>query len=139
MLFRSKAKLVIPGSVQIGKERYKVVSVGDFACKNNKKATSAVIGKNVESIGKNAFAGCAKLKKATIKSTKLKKIGSKAFYNCKVLSFIQIKSKVLKSVGANALKGIHKKAVIRVPSVSLKTYKKKLAKKGQKKTVSVKS
>ncbi len=136
---KQKAKLVIPGSVQIGKERYKVVSVGDFACKNNKKATSAVIGKNVESIGKNAFAGCAKLKKATIKSTKLKKIGSKAFYNCKVLSFIQIKSKVLKSVGANALKGIHKKAVIRVPSVSLKTYKKKLAKKGQKKTVSVKS
>ena len=42
------------------------------------------IGKNVKSIGTNAFKGCIKLK--TIKGGKnLTKIGAKAFYGCKTL------------------------------------------------------
>ncbi len=100
---------------------------------------SVTIKKNVTVIGKNAFAGCAKLKKVTVQGNKLKQIGSKAFYNCKKLKTITIKSKALKRVDKNAFKGINKKAVIKVPAAKLKAYKKLLAKKGQSKTVKIKN
>lgn len=61
------------------------------------------------------FAGCSKLKKITIKSTKLKKIGK------------------------NAFKGINKKAVIRIPKSKNKTYKKLLKKGGVKSPVRIKN
>lgn len=73
------------------------------------------ISKNITSIGKNAFAGCKKLKKITIKSTKLKS----------------------KSIGKNAFKGTAKNLVINVPKKQYKAYKKFLKKKGNK-TVKVK-
>ena len=62
-----------------------------------KKATKAVIGKNVSKIGKKAFNGDGKLKSITVKSRKLK------------------------MVGKLALKGINKKAVIRIPEVKEKS------------------
>lgn len=68
----------------------------------------------VTSIAAKAFKGCSKLKKITIKTTKLKKVGAKAF------------------------KGIHKKAIIKVPKAKLKAYTKLLKKKGQAKTVRIK-
>ncbi|MDD6069579.1 MAG: leucine-rich repeat protein [Clostridiales bacterium] len=72
------------------------------------------MGKNVKSIGKEAFSGCSSLKNITNKS------------------------KSLKSVGKNALKGIHKKAVIKVPSSKYSAYKKLLKGKGQKNSVKIK-
>lgn len=131
-------KITVYNTVKLGGKSYKVTSVGASAFKGNKKITSVSIGKNVQTIGKNAFAGCVKLKKVTAKSTKLKQIGSKAFFKCKALKSITIKSKTLKSVGKNAFKGINKKAVIKVPSAKLKAYRKTLAKKGQSKTVKIK-
>ena len=70
----------------------------------------------VTSITKNAFKGCKKLKKVTIKATKLK------------------------SIGKNAFKGIYKKATFKVPKKYLKKYKKLIQKKktGFKKTMKVK-
>lgn len=70
----------------------------------------------VTSIAKNAFKGCKKLKKVTIKATKLK------------------------SIGKNAFKGIYKKATFKVPKKYLKKYKKLIQKKktGFKKTMKVK-
>ena len=70
----------------------------------------------VTSIAKNAFKGCKKLKKVTIKATKLK------------------------SIGKNAFKGIYKKATFKVPKKQLKKYKKLIKKKktGFKKTMKVK-
>ena len=70
----------------------------------------------VTSIAKNAFKGCKKLKKVTIKATKLKRIGK------------------------NAFKGIYKKATFKVPKKQLKKYKKLIQKKktGFKKTMKVK-
>ena len=67
-------------------------------------------------IAKNAFKGCKKLKKVTIKATKLK------------------------SIGKNAFKGIYKKATFKVPKKQLKKYKKLIKKKktGFKKTMKVK-
>ena len=70
----------------------------------------------VTSIAKNAFKGCKKLKKVTIKAAKLK------------------------SIGKNAFKGIYKKATFKVPKKQLKKYKKLIQKKktGFVKTMKVK-
>ena len=131
-------KITVPDSVKLGGVSDKVTAVADAAFKNNKQVTSVKVGKNVESIGKNAFAGCTKLKTVSLNSTKLKKIGNKAFYNCKKLTKITIKSTALTAVGKNALKGIDKKAQIKVPAKKLKKYKGLLAKKGQAKSVKIK-
>ena len=127
----------IPDVVSFGGKTYRVTSI-QASVFSKKQATSVIIGKNVEVIGKNAFAGCKKLKKVTIKSTALTEIGSKAFNGCKALKNITIKSKVLKKAGKNCFKGIHKKAVIKVPSSKYKDYAKRLAKKGQSGTVKIK-
>ena len=131
-------KVTINNSVNLGGKNYTVVSVAANAFKGNKKITSVVIKKNLKTIGKNAFAGCTKLKKVTINSKKLTTINAKAFFGCKSLKSIVIKSKVLKKVAKNVFKGIHKKATIKVPSAKLKAYTKLLAKKGQSKTVKIK-
>ncbi len=132
-------KVVVANSVKLGGKDYKVVSVAANAFKGNKKITSVLIKKNVKTIGKNAFAGCTRLKKVTISSTKLTTIGAKAFSGCKSLKAITIKSKVLKKVGKNAFKGIHKKAVIKVPKAKRASYKGRILKnKGQAKTVKIK-
>lgn len=78
------------------------------AFKGNKKLKSVTIGKNVKTIGKNAFNGCKNLKKIVVKSSKLTK----------------------KSVGSKAFKGIYSKAKIKVPKSKLKAYKKLLKSKG---------
>lgn len=100
-------KVVIPASVKIGGRSFKVTSVADKALKNRKKVTSVTVGKNVKTIGREAFAGCKKLRKLTISSTKLK------------------------SVGKNALKGIPSDARIKVPAGKQKKYQKLFQKKGQ--------
>lgn len=132
------AKITIYNTVSLGGKSYKVTSVAASAFKGNKKVTGVTIGKNVQSIGKNAFSGCVKLKKVTVNAGNLKQIGANAFFNCKKLTSLTIKSKALKKVGKNALKGIHKKAVIKVPASKRKAYTKLLAKKGQSATVKIK-
>ena len=107
-------KVSIPDTVNYKGYNFKVTAIQSKALKGYKKITTVTIGKNVTSIGANAFNGDAKLKKITVKSTGLKKVGAKA------------------------LKGIHKKAVIKVPKKMLKKYKKIFKGKGQKKTVKIK-
>lgn len=135
---KKQKKLVIPNTVTLNNKIYKVTSVAASAFKNNKKLTSIIIGKNVETIGSSAFSGCSGLQKASINSTKLKQIGSKAFYNCKKLKKICLKTKVLKTAKSNCFKGINKNAVIRVPASKYKIYCKRLAKKGQGRSVKIK-
>ena len=72
-----------------------------------------VIGKNIKKINANAFKGCKKLSKITIKTTGLTKT----------------------SIGKNAFKNISKKATIQVPSTKLKKYKKFIKAAGAPKTV----
>ncbi len=74
------------------------------------------IGKNIRKIGKNAFKGCASLKKVTIKTTKL----------------------TAKMTGKNAFSGINKKAVIKVPKNKVKAYKKIIMAHGAAKSIKVK-
>ena len=95
----------IPATVSIQGYTYKVTEITPKAFNNSKNLQAVTIGKNVKKIGKEAFLGCKKLKKITIKST------------------------VLKSVGTNTIKGINKKAVIKCPKKQLKKYQKLFGKK----------
>lgn len=106
--------ITIPSTVKIGGQSYKVTAIAANAFKGNKNVAKVTIGANVKTIGKQAFYGCKKLKKITVKSAKIK------------------------SVGKNALKGIHKKAVVKVPKSKLSKYKRLFKNKGQKKTVKIK-
>ncbi len=107
-------KIVIPAVVSLSGNRYKVTGIGANAVKGNKKITSVTVGKNVTTIGKNAFANCKNLKSVVIKSAKLKKVTK------------------------NAFKGIHKKAVIKVPKKQLKKYTQLFKKAKVAKTVKIK-
>lgn len=90
----------VPETIIIKGTKFRVTGIGKAAFKGCKLASRAVIGKNVTTIGNNAFEACKKLKNIEVKTTSLKKIGKKAF------------------------KDIHKKARFTVPQKQLKKYKK---------------
>ena len=113
---KTAAKLTIPAAVKIRGKSIPVTAIAPNAFKGMKKLTTVTIGKNIKSIGKNAFYGDKKLKKIVISTTKLTQ----------------------KKVGANAFKGIYNKAVIQCPKAKKTAYKKLLLKKGMKKTVKFK-
>ena len=100
--------VTIPDSIKINDTVYTVTSIAAKAFKGNKTLTKVTIGKNVKTIGKQAFYKCQKLKKVTVKTTRL----------------------TAKTVGAKAFQGIAKKAAITVPAKKLSAYKKILKKKG---------
>ena len=106
----AKAKTVTKGKVvyQIsGKSAFVKKVTSKKLKKVTIQKTVTINGKKykVTAIAKNAFKGCKKLKKVTIKTTKLK------------------------SIGKNAFKGIYKKATFKVPKKYLKKYKKMFTKK----------
>lgn len=106
-------KLVIEDSIELKDAKYKITSIANSAFSGMKKLKSAVIGKNVTTIGKKAFS----------KDTKLRTIA--------------VKGKGIKQIGSQAFKGIHKKAVIKVPKSKKNAYIKLFKGKGQKKSVKV--
>ncbi len=106
-------KVTVGDSVKIQGATFKIVKIEDRAFKNRSSITSVTIGKNVQTIGKEAF------------------------YQTKSLRTIQIKTTKLSKVGANALKGIYAKAKIKVPKAKLKKYRALFKNKGQKKTVKI--
>lgn len=95
----------IPATVTVDGVKYKVTAVAESAFKGNTKLTTVTIGKNVTSIGSQAFANCASLKTVTFAGgSGLKSIGSSAFKNCKKLTKITIPNTVTK-IGASAFSG----------------------------------
>lgn len=72
-------KIKIPATVKLGKKSYKVTAISSSVFKGNSKLKQITIGKNVKKIGAKAFMNCKKLKKMSIKTTKLTSIGKKAF------------------------------------------------------------
>ncbi len=102
----SLTALAIPDEISANGTTYKVTAIAKNACKDLKKLKSLTIGKNVTSIGANAFSGCAKLKAITLKTASLK------------------------SVGKDAFASISSKATIKCPSGKLEAYRKLLRKKG---------
>ena len=108
--------ITIPATIKVKGVTYKVTKIADNSYKNNNKITKITIGKNIVSIGKNAFYGCKKLKTITIRSKKL----------------------TSKTVSKNAFKGLTKITTIKVPRKKLTAYKKLLKKKGLSSKVKVK-
>lgn len=97
-------KITIPATVKIEGYTYKVTEIAPKAFRKNLRLTSVTIGKNVQKIGKQAFDGCKKLKKVTVKS------------------------KVLKSVGKRTFRAVYQKARIVVPKKKYKAYVKLMKK-----------
>ncbi len=110
---KSKSSITVPNTITVDGIDYKVTSVSKNAFKDNKKLKKITIGKNVKTIGTNAFYGCKNLKTIVIQSTQLK------------------------TIGKNTFKGIYSKAKIKVPKNRFKSYKKLFNKKGLKKTVKI--
>lgn len=111
---KTEKSIAIPASIKKSGITLKVTEIKASAFKGMKKLTKAIIGKNVTTIGKNAFASDKQLKKIAIKGKKLKEVGKKAFF------------------------GIKKNATIKVPKGKKSTYRKLLKKKGLKNTTKVK-
>ena len=136
----------IPDSVTVSGTTYQVTGIAANAFKNQKKITKVTIGKNVKTIGKNAFYGCTGLKTVsgmaglvtigdgafqkctalasfTIVKT-VTKIGKNAFNGCRKLAKITIKTAKLKkkTIGKNSFKGISAKAVFKCPKKQKKDY-----------------
>ena len=101
-----------------------MTSIADNALAKNTKITKVTVGKNVISIGKNAFKNCNNLKTVEVKSTALNKIGANAFSGDKKLTKITLKTTQLtkKLIGKNALKGTNNKLVIKVPKKMVSKY-----------------
>ncbi|MDO5424763.1 MAG: NPCBM/NEW2 domain-containing protein [Eubacteriales bacterium] len=107
MVNAGKTSVTIPSTVKILGTNYKVTAVAAKAFYKKTSVKTMVVGANVQTIGKQAFYGCSRLNKITVKTTKLE------------------------SVGTNALKGIKKNARIYVPRRKYTAYKKLFNKKGQ--------
>lgn len=103
---KNLSKIVIADTVNILGKSYKITKIEKNAFKGLSKATTLTIGKNVKSIGANAFAGCKKLNKVTIKAASIS------------------------SFGANSFKGTGKKISFKVPKSTLKKYTAKIRKTG---------
>ena len=104
----AKGTITIPAQVTIKGVTYKVTSVGASACRNQAGITKVIIGKNVTKIGNRVFSGCKKLKKVTVKTTKLTE----------------------STVGSNAFSGISSGVVVKVPESKVKEYRRLFKKKG---------
>ena len=157
--------VTIPDTINLNGKEYAVTSIEEESFSNNDKVKKVIVGTNIKTIGKKAFAECDNLTTVTIKGSNLVKIEARAFQNCKKLAkitisknvnsigknafagdkklkSITIKSTKLKSIGKGAFKNINKKATIYVPkSLSKKQfakYKKMFKNAGVPKTVKIK-
>ena len=85
------AELVIPDSYN----DLPITKIDDKAFWGCSQITSVKIGKNVESIGANAFAECSALKRAELPDAVMK-IGERAFFSCPSLESVTLGSKIRK-------------------------------------------
>lgn len=75
------ARITVPATVKYLRKRYKVTAIGASALSGNRTVNSLVIGKNIRSIGKNAFKNCSALTniKISTKNLSASKVGAYAF------------------------------------------------------------
>ena len=85
-----KSSVVIPATVTIKGEKYKVTGIAKKAFYKNKKLKKITLGKNIITIGEKAFYGCKSLKKIVIQTEKLSKVGKKAFGNIAKNTNVQV-------------------------------------------------
>ena len=113
-------KAVIPDTVFYNNSVYKVTAIQPKAFKKQRELTHITIGKNVMMIGSQAFYGCSKLQKITVKTQHFTKktVGKKAFYKVGSNNYKKLKIKIAqkyrkkyKNILRNA--GLSKKAKIK--------------------------
>lgn len=122
------ASVVIPSSVEIKGNIYKVNRIGTKAFYGDKIVKTVYIGNNVVIIDSYAFYGCSNLVKVSGGKV-LKTIGSKAFAYCSKLKSFSISSSVLNKIGSYAFQKDKK-----LKTVYIK-YTTKLTKSGVKKSL----
>lgn len=149
-----KATVRIPETVKVSGVTCKVTEISANAFKNDAVLKTVVIGKNVKTIGVNAFYGCKNLTKVSggaalvticdrafsncavlsgiVLPSTVTGIGKQAFYNCRKLRSITINTLSLtgQNVGAQAFTGTYAKAVVKVPEKKFTAYKSLLRAKG---------
>ena len=106
--------VIIPSSITIGGEEYKVTSIGEFAFRGCENLTSINIPSSVTSIGEAAFGWCESLTSITIPSS-VTSIGPKTFCGCKSLTSIAIPSSVT-CIGDWAFNGCSSLTSITIPT-----------------------
>lgn len=126
---KKQKKVLIPGTVKLNGFVFKVTGIGKNAFRKNNRLTVVTIGKNVERVEAQAFAGCSRLTRVTLGS-RVRFLGKKAFYNSRKLRLIQVKSTKLKKVSAKALSKISARAVLKVPEKRQNFYRKQFRKGG---------
>ena len=87
---------MIQDTVKINGKKYKVTLIASGSCSNMKKLTKLTIGKNVKTIGKEAFKSCKKGKEILFKGTAVKSIEISAFLGWAKKITVQCKKSVLK-------------------------------------------
>lgn len=115
-LNKKRSILTIPDQVTLNQCNYKVTSIGAKAFKNNKYLKKITVGKNIKTIGSQAFYNCKKLKVMKFRTTQLKQ----------------------KYIGSNAFKKTPSKITVYVPKKQAKYYKKIFLKRGIRKSVKFK-
>ncbi|MDE5778700.1 MAG: leucine-rich repeat protein [Lachnospiraceae bacterium] len=109
-----KDTLVVPNSISINGEIYKVTAVAGDAFKGNDTAKKIVVGDNVKTIGSNAFSNCKNLSQVTL-GKNVTTIGANAFSNCKKMSKVTL-GKNITTIGKNAFGGCTMLSSVTLPS-----------------------
>ena len=104
---KKAAKLTVPATVKINGVTCTVTEDGANVMKGNTKLAKVILGKNVVTVGKNAFYGCKKLKTVQVKGKVLKNIKSGAFKKTSAKLKVSAK-KLTKKQKAALLKKIKK-------------------------------
>ena len=113
----TKGTVVVPDTVVVNGMTYKVTSIEKKAFGTAKKIKTIILGKNVKSIKKDAFAGCKTLRKIVVKTKKLTK----------------------KTVAKKAFRGVRKNVRIVVPKKKKQVYRKLFYQRGLNKKVKIRS
>ena len=120
-------------TVNIGKNVTTIRSGAFKGCTSLKRTVT--IPDSIKKIGSGAFAGCTNLKTVNIGGTSrsdLTRIRKNAFNGCEKLSKVTIKSTKLRSVEEKAFKGTRSDLKVKVPSKQLTKYRKMLKNAGLK-------
>lgn len=113
----TKGTVIVPDTVEMNGTTYKVTSIEKKAFGTGKKIKTIILGKNVKTIKKDAFAGCKTLRKIIVKTKKLTK----------------------KTVAKKAFRGVRKNVRIIVPKKKKQAYKKLFYQRGLNKKVKIRS
>ncbi|MDM8300743.1 leucine-rich repeat domain-containing protein [Collinsella tanakaei] len=103
----------IPGTIEVGDQKYKVTSIGDHAFSWCTDLTEIAIPEGVTSIGDHAFSGCSSLTQIAIPEG-VTSIGDHAFSECSSLTQITIPEGVT-SIGDGAFSYCYGLTQIAIP------------------------